>query len=411
MRKTIIVLVTLFNCGVCQTVIAQETSSGDSRDKPAPREFAIPTSPLFDLMGQAPSQVASTAAIKDFKVDWSFRNWRVNPNLAIQAQPIWELFYNKKNLEKYQRATRLQRMFSSLDISIGTILTETGDRRIGSALKMSLYRGKDPLLVKGAYDDVQQTFTTELTTLRQTEKELLASLDTLTRPTELRATRALLAENDVQMATHYSRRNAAIQEKAKQFIADNWNATFVDLAFGKIYTYGIDSAGSLKSLRINRNSGSGLWLNAGTGIGKRVLLSALIRSSFYEEQVNFLLEDNVTNEQAEASTIASNNLITLGLNLRYGGPIYNFFAEVIYEGKSTTTPIDAVNKSFTAPTGSSIITNTLKWDVVHPYTVNFGGDWRISRNVVLNYGMRWLMDKNYKTISFTPIANISCMMR
>jgi len=54
-------------------------------EKPAPKEFAIPTSPLFDLMGAAPSQVPRTSAIKDFKVDWSFRNWRVNPNLAIQA--------------------------------------------------------------------------------------------------------------------------------------------------------------------------------------------------------------------------------------------------------------------------------------------------------------------------------------
>jgi len=38
-------------------------------EKNTPREFAIPTSPLFDLMGVAPSQVARTAEIKDFKVD------------------------------------------------------------------------------------------------------------------------------------------------------------------------------------------------------------------------------------------------------------------------------------------------------------------------------------------------------
>lgn len=411
MNKIVTAALIIWGSCIASQSMAQETFSGDKTGKPAPREFAIPTSPLFDLMGMAPSQVASTAAIKDFKVDWSFKNWRVNPNLAIQAQPIWELFYNKKNLQKYQQARRFQRMLSSLDMSVGTVQTETGDRRIGGALKMSLYRCKDPLLVKGAYDDIQQTFSAELATLKQTEKNLLLALDSLTKPTDLQATRALLRENDVQMATHYSRRNAAIQEKAKQFIADNWNAAFVDIAFGKIYTYGTDSAGSLKSLRINRNSGNGLWVNAGTGIGKRGLVSALIRTSFYEEQVNFLLKDNVSGEETEANTIAANKLITLGLNFRYGGPVYNFFAEIIYEGKSVTTPIAAVNKSFDAPAGTSIITSTVKWDIVHPYTVNFGGDWRIGRNLVLNYGMRWLMDKNYKTISFTPIANISCMMR
>jgi hypothetical protein len=403
----------LFLIGCCYTpaLLAQETSSSDNGDKPAPKEFAIPTSPLFDLMGQAPSQVASTAAIKDFKVDWSFKNWRVNPNLAIQAQPVWELFYNKKKLEKYQAASRLQRMLASLDISVGTIQAETGDRRIGGALKMSLYRRKDPLLVKGAYDDIQQNFAAELAALKENEKTILRALDSLSKPTDLAAARALLRENDAQIASHPGRRNAAIQEKAKGFIADNWNASFVDMAFGKIYTYGTDSSGSLKSLRINRNSGSGLWINAGTGLGKKGLISALIRSTFYEEEVNFLLKDEFSGDETAASTIASNNLLTLGLNVRYGGPVYNFFAEIIYEGKSKTTPIAAVNRSFNAPAGSSIITGSVKWDVVHPYTINFGGDWRISRNLVLNYGMRWLMDKNYKTISFTPIANVSCMMR
>ncbi len=380
-------------------------------EKPAPKEFAIPTSPLFDLMGAAPSQVARTASIKDFKVDWSFRNWRVNPNLAIQAQPIWELFYNKKNLEKYQRTNRLQRMLSSLDLSAGTIQTENGDRRIGTAVKMNLFQQKDPLLVKGAYDDVQQTFAAELLTLKQTEKDLLASLDTITRPTDLQKVRLALRDNDQLLATYFSRRNDAIQEKAKEFIADNWNAAFIDLAFGKIYTYGTDSAGNLKSLRINRNSGNGLWLNFGTGIGTRGLVTGLVRSSFYQEELRFSIKDDVNGIEQEATTIADNKLITLGLNFRYGGPVYNFFAEIIYEGKTIKTPFDAVNEAFTSPTGKTIVASSVKWDIVHPYTINFGGDWRIGRNLVLNYGMRWLMDKNLKTISFTPIANISCMMR
>jgi len=380
-------------------------------EKPVPKEFAIPTSPLFDLMGAAPSQVARTSAIKDFKVDWSFRNWRVNPNLAIQAQPIWELFYNKKNLEKYQQTNRLQRMLASLDLSVGTIQIENGDRRIGTAIKMNLFQQKDPLLVKGAYDDVQQIFTAELVALKQTERDLLASLDTLTKPADLQKARLALRDNDQLLATYFSRRNDAIQEKAKEFINDNWNAAFIDLAYGKIYTYGTDSAGNLKTLRINRNSGNGLWVNFGKGIGKRGLVTGLVRTSFYQEEVKFNIKDNVNGTEQEATTIADNKLITLGLNFRYGGPVYNFFAEIIYEGKTIKTPIDAVNEAFTAPPGKTIVSSSVKWDIVRPYTINFGGDWRIGRNLVLNYGMRWLMDKDLKTISFTPIANISCMMR
>jgi hypothetical protein len=380
-------------------------------EKNVPREFAIPTSPLFDLMGVAPSQVARTAEIKDFKVDWSFKNWRVNPNLAIQAQPVWELFYNKKNLEKYQRASTVQRMLASLDLSVGTVQDETGDRRLGGAVKMSLYQQKDPLLVKGAYDDIQATFAEELAKLKQTEKDLLLVLDSLTKPSDLQKTRDALRQNDIQLATFYSRRNTAIQERAKEFVANSWNAAFVNVAYGKIYTYNSDSAGSLKKLKLNRNTATGFWLNFGKGIGKRGLISGLIRSSFYEEEVTFNLKDDVTGNESTASTIAANKLVSLGINFRYGGPTYNFFLELIYEGKTLKTPIQAVNESFSKPAGTSIVTSSVKWDVVHPYTINFGGDWRIGRNLVLNYGMRLLLDKNYKTVSFLPIANISCMMR
>lgn len=388
--------------------ISQEKAAAE---KNAPREFAIPTSPLFDLLGVAPSQVARTAEIKDFKVDWSFKNWRVNPNLAIQAQPVWELFYNKKNLEKYQKASTVQRMLASLDLSIGTVQDETGDRRIGGAVKMSLYQQRDPLLIKGAYDDVQQAFAQELTQLKQAEKDLLLTLDSLTRPSDLQKTREALRQNDILLATFYNRRNTAIQERAKEFVANNWNAAFVNIAYGKIYTYTSDSAGSLKKLKLNRNTGNGLWLNFGKGVGKRGLISGLIRTSFYEEEVTFNLKDDITGDESVATTIAANKLVSLGINFRYGGPVYNFFFELIYEGKTVKTPVQAVNQSFSKPAGVSIVTSTVKWNVVHPYTINFGGDWRIGRNLVLNYGMRLLLDKNYKTVSFLPIANISCMMR
>ncbi|MES1224580.1 MAG: hypothetical protein ABUT20_54305, partial [Bacteroidota bacterium] len=129
----------------------QTEQAVDAAQKLSPRELTIPTSPLFDLMGVAPSQVARTADIKDFKVDWSFKNWRLNPNLAIQAQPVWELFYNRKKLDKYQAASSFQRMMASLDVSLGTVQNELSDRRIGGAVKMNLYKQKDPLLIKGLY--------------------------------------------------------------------------------------------------------------------------------------------------------------------------------------------------------------------------------------------------------------------
>ena len=61
-------------------------------------EFSIPTSAAFDLLGVTPAQVTKPGNIRDFKVDWSFQSWRLKPNIAIQAQPIWELLYNRPSL-------------------------------------------------------------------------------------------------------------------------------------------------------------------------------------------------------------------------------------------------------------------------------------------------------------------------
>ncbi|WP_345257112.1 hypothetical protein [Flaviaesturariibacter amylovorans] len=380
-------------------------------DKLSPRELTIPTSPLFDLMGQAPSQVARTADIRDFKVDWSMRNWRLNPNIAIQAQPIWELAYNRRPLDKYQRATPFQHRLSSLDVSLGTVQTEAADRRIGWALKLNVYRQRDPLLLRGVYDDIQQAYADELVQLRDKERFILRRLDSTTRPDELKVLREELKQNDGQLTSFHARRNTAIQERARTFIVDNWNAAYVDVAFGKIYTYATDSAGSLGKLRVNRNTGSGAWINFGFGVGKRGLVSGLVRSTFYEEEVNFLLRDETTGEETAASAVAANRLLTLGINLRYGGPVYSFFVEFLREGKSLRTPSAALQEAFTAPTGKAVITSTVRWDIVHPYSINIGGDWRIGRNVILNYGMRCVLDANFKTTQFIPIANISCMMR
>src|SRR5689334_7488751 len=80
---------------------AQDNAAG----RVSPKELGIPPSPVFDLMGVTPSQINHMSDIKDIKVDWSFKSWKLNPNLAIQAQPIWEMFYNRKNLNRYQEAS------------------------------------------------------------------------------------------------------------------------------------------------------------------------------------------------------------------------------------------------------------------------------------------------------------------
>jgi hypothetical protein len=406
------ILFILCCCLVWNTMQAQETSKEEKTpEKLIPKEFAIPPSPLFDLMGAAPSRVVKSSDLKDFKVDWSFRNWRVNPNLAIQGQPIWELFYNRKDLAKYQNASYLARTLASTDLSLGTISSEANDRRVGGAIKINLYKQKDPLLVKNLYKEVLASFDEELKTLKANEKNLYKILDSVTTPGDLKKYKDELKENDTKLTTFYSRKKEAIIEKSKEVIVENWNASFLDMAVGQIKTYDTDSAGSFKKLKLNRNTGKAVWVNYGLKLGKRAMLTGLLRSTFYEEEVTFKLKNNTTGEETDEKTIADNKLFSFGFNIRYGGPVYNFFVEFAKESKTFNTPIEALNEAFKAPNGKSILTNTVKWDTVDPYNISFGGDWRIGRNLVLNYGLRLVMDKNFKTSSVLPIANISCMMR
>lgn len=391
--------------------VYSQNENNEVINKLTPKEFAIPTSPLFDLMGVAPSQVARTSDIKDFKVDWSFKSWKLSPNLAIQSQPVWELFYNKKTIEKYQKASWIDRSLASIDLSLGTVQESNDDRRIGGALKINIYKQKDPLLADGAYTEIETQFNDELLALKENEKRILHELDSVTKPSDIKELKNLLKENDEKLTSFYARKNDAIKTKASEFINDNWNSAFIDLAYGKIHTYETDSIGSFRKLRLNRSTASGTWLNFGFGVGRKGLISGLVRTSFYQEELNFELKNTDTDEIISQSAVAGNRLYTFGINIRYGGPVYNFFAELITEKKHRKTALSALNESFTPEANQIIVPESVKWDIVQPYTINVGGDWRISRNVILNYGIRAIMDNNFKTTSVIPIANISCMMR
>lgn len=394
---------------VCTTDIhAQqaETSAG----RVSPKELAISPSPIFDLMAATPTQVTRMADIKDFKVDWSLK-YGVNPNLAIQSQPFWEFFYNRKDLSKYQKASGFMRKLASIDVSLGSIQDDDNYRRIGGAIKLNLYRQKDPLMEKGMYEDIGAKYKQEKEELLLQLKEAKQKLDTITNILEKPALRTQIRSLEDQLNSQNSKRMGEINERAKIFVNEYWNASSLDVAVGRMHTFKSDSSGTFGMKRSNRSSGWGAWLNGNVGIGKQFLLTGLLRSFWYNEQVDFIIKDNITGDETADKTIAKNNLYSMGLNLRYGGAIYTFFVELLYEYKKLSTPIEAVNQNYKVPGNVQIVGSSLKWDEVNPNTLTFGGDWRISQSVIINYGMRCVFDSKWNFKTFTPVATISCMMR
>ena len=377
----------------------------------SPKEFTIPASPVFDVMRVTPSQINRTSDIKDFKVDWSFKSWRLNPNLAIESQPVWELFYNRKDLSKYQQASGFMRQLASADLSVGSVQDENNDRRIGYAIKLNLFKQRDPLMAKELYEDIGLKYQKEKHDLDSQLKALIIQLDTTQNVLAKPDLRNQIKSIEDQLLTSNSRRNTEINSRANIFVAEHWNASSLDVAFGRVYSYQTDSAGSLKSLRLNRNTGWGGWMNGSLGIGKKLLLSGLFRISWYQEELEFRIRNKSTQDEASQKAVADNNLYTGGINLRYGGALYTFFVEFLYEKKGLKTPVAALNEAFKTPKDFEVVPSSVKWDVVHPNTLSIGGDWRISQSVILNYGMRCVFNSNWKIQTFTPVASISCMMR
>lgn len=404
--RYLLLLATIF---IVKMGIGQQNEAGDRRL--SPKEFSIPSAPVFDVMGVTPSQINRTADIKDFKVDWSFRSWRINPNLAIQSQPIWEIFYNRKDLSRYQNASPLMRKLASVDVSVGSVQDDNGDRRLGYAVKINLIRSNDPLLAKELYLDIGERYGIEKVNLQKKLIELNKKLDTTTNIFEKPNIRNEIRMTEEYLFTLNSRRNNEINERAKVYISENWNTTSLDIAFGRVYAYQTDSSGSFRTLRLNRRTGHAGWINGSLGIGKRILLSGLLRSSWYSEELNFRIVNATTGEEQNIKAVAENSLFTAGVNIRYGGPYFTFFTEFLYEQKALKTVGEALGKVFNPPPGFTVVNNTVNWDVVLPNTFSFGGDWRFSRSVILNYGMRCMFNKDWKFTAFVPVVSLACLMR
>ncbi len=385
--------------------------SQDVEEKLVPKEFSIPVSPVFDLMGVSPSSVSRASDIKDFKVDWSFKTWRLNPNIAIQGQPIWEIFYNRKDLTKYQQSTPLMRKLASLDLSLGTIVNEDNDRRIGFAGKINLINSKDPLMASELYEEVGLKYKDEREKLISEIASLETQLDTMTDIFEKPGVRSSIDYAINKLNSLNFRRMQEIKGISEVYQSENWNAASLDLAFGRIYTYQTDSSGSLVSLRLNRNTAWGLWLNGSFPLGKNLQLSGLIRSSWYSEELSFILLNENTFEETKHSAVADNKLFSIGTNIRYGSRKFSLFVEYLYETKSTKSALDALKNVFRAIDGFSINEETVKWTVAHPTTFSIGGDWLLNRNVVINFGLKSIIDKTFKTKAIVPVAGISCLMR
>lgn len=343
-------------------------------------EFTIPVSPAFDLLAVSPSQITRPSNIREFKVDWSFRSWRLKPNIAIQAQPIWELAYNRPDLGKYRRASKLMKTLSTLDLSAGTIEDADQSRRASLAAKLNLFRQYDPLEEAGLFAKMDSIY-------RKRQDATLVNMAMVRLKREATTDKQALARYDNSLDSlqgiydrEASMQKERIQQVAQQYILDHWNAAHLDIACGKLYSY---ENAALDSLNL-RAAGAAVWVNGSLPVGKRLMLNGTVRFMKQVAQDSFSTRINTTSG---------------GIGMRYGSPKFTFFVEFVFSKFKSENSISFDEMP------------ELNMAQLNNFSTSYGGDWRINRNVLLSYGVRLDHSDGYKVKNIIPVAGVSCMMR
>lgn len=356
-------------------------------------EFTIPAAPAYMLLDASSPLVNQPGNIRDFKVDWSLRSYALQPNIALEGQPIWEAFYNRADLSKYQKASGFMRTLSTLSLSAGTLQknqnftkSDTAGNslvfsvpvnQLAVALKVNLYRQYDPLMDEEIYKPSATEFIKQKADLQKRMQTLTDSLPKIKTEKIKKDVESQIESTKASLATLNATQKEVVKGLRTTYVKEHWNASMVDFAIGKVFNYDRPIVDSLHLI----NSGLGVWLNGSFGIGKKGLLCATTRYT-QMDTANIFGRDTLGIVSSGPTRIWG-----VGANYRYGSPRFNFFVEGLY----------------------NVLQNDPK--AKDKFTLAYGGDFKVGNNVVIGYAIRTIFDKNMKFTNLIPVANVNCLMR
>lgn len=324
----------------------------------------VPSVPAFILLDVTAAKVQQAGYTRSVKIDWTMKNYKNTPNVGLELQPIWLLYFNQSDLSRYRRASPLARKLSTLSVSVGTYNQDFW-RQIAFAVKLNLFQGDDPLM-----NDELGNATREYEEEKSFYKAHIDGLRSKLRRTEdleviKKLKRQINLYRDSLFVTDQKQKDANRIYK-EDYLRENWNIPTVDVGFGKLRIYDIQNIPDSSKQIL---SGMGVWICGSSGIGYRGLVSGMLK---------FVNINNVSTK------------FLIGASYRYGNPRYNMYAEYSYD----------LSNDVYAPSGRSLEKSTF----------GMGGDFKINSIVQLNLGLRFNMDQDFKFTSLNPAANIICLM-
>ena len=351
------------------------------------QEMSIPSAPAFALLGVNPEMVTRPSDVKAFKVDWRIKNYKVAPDLALEAQPLWQLYYKHKGPKALLNMSPLEAVLSTTSFSLATAKIDNVNH-LAWAVKMNLYKEKDPLRANLLLTEKQKKLNEKLHSIDlkidslsklQLEVDLVDPAAVQFEIQELIYSKKILTVSTMEK----------LLEESNELINAHWNMDMIDAGFGRVYTYNNNAIDSINL----RKAGYGVWVSGAKGIGKRSLLNSILK----------------------VNHVGINNDLYVGLAYRYGSSKFNFFTELIMSRKGNNPENGILEDDQFADLKSDDL--GLGWygfqsgEMQTKWTLTYGGDFRISRNILLNFALRTNLNNKLKFQSFIPIANIVCLMK
>jgi hypothetical protein len=351
-RLLLVTVLVISAVGTVQGATNQETNSMVKQT-----DLTIPASPAFTLLGVTPAQVNQPGYVRDLKLDWIVKEGGLTPNVAIEAQPVWMVFFGHTSLAAYQELPWITRTLSTLSLSLGTAQHDSADSgSLALGARLNLFRKADPLMSKTYSDSMRPTLTySEVHVLfphRFGLKQLLEDsehLDSKTKDSLRAELESVNREIDDAQKANEQRR----QSYRSAYERDHWNSAAADIGGGIIGDYANPKP---ESLHLSY-AGMGLWLTGCVGIGKKVMLTAMYRLMEQRDSVHH----------------------SLGISFRYGAPKLNGFIEVVSGFDDLGAP-----------------------------SLGYGGEYRLSDVLLLEFGSRTAV-KNGVTLAslFQPKLKFS----
>lgn len=365
-----------------------EEASTLSEDLLRNSEFAIPSAPAFSLLGSTPEMVTRAGTVQDFKVDWRIKNYNLAPDLALEMQPFWVLYYDRKGLDEYRKATPFMKTLSTLSLSFGTAKND-GINHFAYAVKMSLFRDRDPLSDPSLLKQMAEELAEQQGPLKEYIRDLKEQLDTTSGREERLILKEEIFNTRGQMAALQRQQKADLISVQANYMAENWNSSGVDIAFGRVYTY----ANEFDTLNI-QNAGYALWVNGSLKSGHRGLMGGILR----------------------LKKVGLNQDVMAGVSYRFGGARFSFYGELVYESlRNFSDSGFSEEELFASKYARDLDNGWLMFnepiEAISRITMSYGGDFRLSNGILLNFALRTKLDEKIKFKSLIPVANVTCLMR